>query len=81
MTGEFLEFSLQQGNDLVTPQAEMDFPGLQPGDRWCICVQRWTEALAAGVAPPVFLEATHMLALEFASLEDLKSHAKDLEGI
>jgi uncharacterized protein (DUF2237 family) len=75
MTEEFLRFSVARGNDLVTPVPEQHFPGLQPGDRWCLCVQRWTEALAAGVAPPVVLESTHMSSIEFASLDDLKSHA------
>ena len=76
-TREFLEFSQQRGNDLLTPVPEWDFPGLQPGDRWCLCVTRWVEALAAGVAPRVFLAATHVSTLEFVSLEDLKRHALD----
>jgi uncharacterized protein (DUF2237 family) len=79
MTAEFLEFSVAAGNDLVTPVPEYQFPGLKPGDRWCLCVQRWTEALQAGVAPPVVLEATHMSSLEFASLNDLKSHSLNQE--
>jgi uncharacterized protein len=77
MTAEFLEFSKQQNNDLSTPVPEYGFPGLKPGDRWCLCVQRWAEALDAGVAPPVILEATHMSAVEFVSLEDLQAHAVD----
>ena len=77
VTSEFLQFSLQRGNDLVTPRAEMDFPGLEPGDHWCLCVQRWAEALAAGCAPPVVLEATHASALEFVNLDDLRAHAVD----
>src|SRR3954471_484301 len=65
MTQEFLEFSRAQGNDLMTPVPEYQFPGLKPGDRWCLCVTRWTEALEAGVAPPIILEATHAATLEF----------------
>jgi uncharacterized protein (DUF2237 family) len=75
MTAEFLQFSRQVGNDLMTPVPEFDFPGLKPGDRWCLCVERWKEALDAGFAPPVILESTHMSAIEFVSLEDLKEHA------
>jgi uncharacterized protein (DUF2237 family) len=77
VTREFLDYSLQQGNDLVTPHPEMDFPGLEPGDRWCLCVTRWQEALAAGCTPPVVLEATHASALEFVDLADLRAHAVD----
>lgn len=76
MTWEFLEFSQAQGNDLITPVPEFGFPGLKPGDRWCLCVMRWADALEAGVAPPVILEATHASALEFVSLDELKAHAK-----
>ncbi|MCW5556705.1 MAG: DUF2237 domain-containing protein [Verrucomicrobiae bacterium] len=75
MTLEFLAFSRDQGNDLSTPVPEYDFPGLKPGDRWCLCVSRWAEAHRAGQAPPVVLEATHLSALEFVSLEDLQAHA------
>ena len=77
MTAEFLEFSVERGNDLVTPMPLHQFPGLKPGDRWCLCVQRWQEALEAGVAPPVDLEATHISSLEFVTLEDLQSHAAE----
>lgn len=77
MTREFLDFSKMRGNDLTTPHPEHLFPGLKPGDRWCLCVTRWQEALDAGVAPPVFLAATHTSALEFVDLEDLKAHALD----
>ena len=73
VTAEFLEFSMLAGNDLSTPRP--GFPGLKPGDRWCICVLRWKEALENGVAPPVVLEATHEAALEFVSLDDLFRHA------
>lgn len=75
MTAEFLAFSRAAGNDLSTAMPEYGFPGLQPGDHWCLCVTRWAEALAAGQAPQVVLEATHVQALEFVSLEDLQAHA------
>ena len=75
MTAEFLEFSKLAGNDLSTPNPMFDFPGLQPGDRWCLCAQRWKQALEAGMAPQVVLEATHISSLEFVDLEDLQSHA------
>jgi uncharacterized protein (DUF2237 family) len=78
MTAEFLAFSKARGNDLSTPVPEFDFPGLEPGDQWCLCAGRWKEALAAGVAPPVVLAATHEAALEIVSLADLKRHALDL---
>ncbi len=75
MTEEFLAFSRRRGNDLVTPHPEFGFPGLQPGDRWCLCVSRWKEALDAGMAPPVLLAATHEKALEVVTLEQLQAHA------
>jgi uncharacterized protein (DUF2237 family) len=78
VTREFLDFSVARGNDLVTPVPQFRFPGLKPGDKWCMCAMRWKEALEAGVAPPVVLAATHEKALEFVSLEDLKRHAADL---
>lgn len=78
MTAEFLEFSRRQGNDLTTPMPQSGFPGLRPGDRWCLCAARWREALEAGVAPPVLLAATEESALEVVSLADLKAHALDL---
>lgn len=74
-TDEFLEFSREAGNDLSTPIEEYDFPGLKPGDHWCLCVTRWVEAHNAGKAPPVILESTHLHALEFIPLEDLQAHA------
>ncbi len=74
MTQEFLEFSRESGNDLITPHPEWHFPGLKPGDKWCLCVTRWQEALQAGKAPLVDLEATHSSALEFVTLEELKAH-------
>ena len=75
MTTEFLAFSKLSGNDLSTPRPETGFPGLSPGDRWCLCVGRWREALAAGVAPPVVLAATHEETLAVVLLEDLERHA------
>lgn len=75
MTEAFLEYSLQRGNDLVTAVPEFDFPGLKPGDRWCVCAARWLEAAEAGVAPPVILDATHERALAKVELADLKYHA------
>jgi uncharacterized protein (DUF2237 family) len=75
VTAEFLHFSRAQGNDLITPIPEYEFPGLQPGDCWCLCVTRWKQALDAGYAPRVRLESTHISALEFVALEDLQSHA------
>ncbi|MFN6529176.1 DUF2237 domain-containing protein [Nostoc sp. ChiSLP03a] len=75
VTPEFLEFTKSQGNDLSTPVPDFNFPGLKPGDRWCLCASRWQEALEAGVAPPVILSATHARALEVVSLDELKKHA------
>ena len=72
---DFLDFSILDGNDLITPRPEYGFPGLKPGDRWCVVAARWQEALEAGVAPPAVLEATHTSALEFVSLADLEAHA------
>ncbi|PAP75711.1 DUF2237 family protein [Rubrivirga marina] len=74
MTEEFLDFTRARGNDLSRPRPEMRFPGLAPGDRWCLCVSRWREAFEAGVAPPVVLEATHARALDVVSLDDLRQH-------
>jgi uncharacterized protein (DUF2237 family) len=78
VTAEFLTFSRERGNDLITPRPQLQFPGLKPGDRWCLCAARWKEALDAGVAPRVALMATHQKALQTVSLEDLKRHAIDL---
>ncbi|ABE48396.1 MULTISPECIES: DUF2237 family protein [Methylobacillus] len=75
MTEEFLAFSLSRGNDLSTPRPEYGFPGLAPGDRWCLCASRWHEAAEAGYAPPVVLESTHERALDIVSLADLEYHA------
>ena len=77
-TAEFLAFSKGRGNDLSTPVPTFGFPGLEPGDRWCLCAPRWQEALEAGKAPRVVLRATHEGALEYCSLEDLKRYAIDL---
>jgi uncharacterized protein (DUF2237 family) len=78
MTEEFLAFSRLRGNDLSIPSAFGDFPGLLPGDRWCLCAARWKEAYDAGVAPPVYLAATHEATLAFVTLEILAEHAADL---
>jgi uncharacterized protein len=78
MTSEFLAFSRERGNDLSTPAPEAGFPGLKPGDRWCLCVGRWREALDAGVAPPVVLAATHEETLAVVTLADLRRHALDI---
>ncbi len=76
MTKEFLEFTRSRGNDLQTPRPEYGFPGLKPGDNWCICTARWKEAEQAGVAPPVVLDATHSAALSLVPLETLKKYQK-----
>jgi uncharacterized protein (DUF2237 family) len=75
MTDEFLEFSLQAGNDLTTPRPDWGFPGLVAGDRWCVCAPRWLEAHRAGVAPPVVLGATHERALDVVPIELLTAAA------
>jgi uncharacterized protein (DUF2237 family) len=74
-TAAFLDFSSSRGNDLSTPRPEFRFRGVKPGDRWCLCALRWLEALEAGVAPPVVLEATNEAALELLSLDDLQRHS------
>ncbi len=79
MTAEFLEFSRNAGNDLSTPQPEYRFPGLQPGDHWCLCLPRWIEALEAGTAPQIVLQATHMSVIEFLSMETLIAYAVDAD--
>lgn len=73
----FLAFSKQVGNDLSTPRPEYDFPGLQPGDFWCVCIMRWIEAYQAGVAPLVRLESTHHSVLEYVNLRALKLYQLD----
>ena len=76
---EFLRFSRLRGNDLSTPMPEYEFPGLKPGDRWCLCAARWQEALQAGKAPQVVLEATSAAALDVVKLADLKRYAVQLK--
>ncbi len=78
VTAEFLAYSRSRGNDLMTARPELGFPGLDPGDRWCLCADRWREALEAGVAPPIVLRSTHQSALRQVDLEDLKAYALDL---
>ncbi len=75
LTAEFLQFSKSRGNDLSTPMPQYGFPGLNPGDRWCLCASRWKEAFEAGVPPQVVLEATHAVTLHVVPLADLKRHA------
>jgi len=75
VTQRFLDFSREHGNDLSTPVPEHDFPGLVPGDRWCVCVARWREAFEAGAAAPVVLTATHEETLAVVALDDLNRHA------
>lgn len=77
LTEEFLSFTKSRGNDLSTPMLEYNFPGLKPGDCWCLCASRWKEAMDAGVAPPVVLAATHASMVEYVSLSELKQHAVD----
>jgi uncharacterized protein (DUF2237 family) len=78
VTAAFLAFARGRGNDLVTPAPEYGFPGLKPGDRWCVCAGTWREAFEAGVAPPVVLAATHEETLAMIPLDALKQHALDL---
>ncbi|MEM0914815.1 MAG: DUF2237 domain-containing protein [Planctomycetota bacterium] len=80
VTDAFLAFSASRGNDLVTPMPEYGFPGLQAGDRWCLCASRWLEAQRAGVAPPIDLDATHEKTLELVPLDVLRSHALDRDS-
>lgn len=75
MTDEFLRFSFDAGNDLITPHPEFEFPGLKAGDHWCMCITRWIDAFDAGVIAPVVLESTHISALEFVDLSTLQAHA------
>jgi uncharacterized protein (DUF2237 family) len=74
LTADFLQFSYTRGNDLITPRPDFAFPGLRPGNRWCLCVNRWREAFEAGCAPPVVLEATHEAALRSVTIEMLTAH-------
>jgi uncharacterized protein (DUF2237 family) len=77
MTDEFLVFSKSVGNDLSTPMPQYGFAGLKAGDQWCLCAARWQEAFEAGAAPKVRLSSTHVSALEYSSLADLRAHAVD----
>jgi uncharacterized protein (DUF2237 family) len=77
VTAEFLAHQREVGNDLMSPNPLFGFPGLKPGDRWCVCVTRWKQSLDAGAAAPVVLAATHVSALEFVDLDDLRRHAVD----
>ena len=74
VTDKFLVFSKARGNDLTTPMPAYRFAGLEPGDRWCLCANRWREALEAGMAPPVVMESTHLGALRFVTIEQLEKH-------
>lgn len=78
VTEEFLAFALTRGNDLITPVPAFAFPGLQPGDRWCVCAATWRQSYEAGIAPPVVLAATHEEALAVVPLGALKEHALDI---
>lgn len=78
VTAEFLAFSKARGNDLSTPRPQWGFPGLKPGDQWCLCAARWQEAFEAGAAPRVVLQATEASSLEVCDLADLKAHALDV---
>ena len=78
VTKEFLEFSKSRGNDLTTAVPEFGFPGLSPGDSWCLCTARWLEAYDSGVAPGVYLTKTHKLALNIVKLDQLKEHSIDI---
>lgn len=77
MTDDFLQFSKAQGNDLSTPRPQFRFPGLKEGDHWCVCAVRWKDAMKAGKAPKVVLEATHAETLGYVKLSDLEAHCID----
>ncbi len=79
MTADFLRFSFEAGNDLSTPRPEFRFPGLKAGDRWCLCLPRWLEALEAGVAPRLLLKATHISAIEHITMDVLLKYAIDAD--
>jgi len=81
VTQDFLEFSKQRGNNLIEPRPDLQFPGLEPGDRWCLCVPRWIEALQGDCAPPVVLEATSKATLSKVSLETLRKHEYQAEAM
>jgi hypothetical protein len=75
VTKDFLQFSLSKGNDLITPRPEYQFPGLVAGDQWCLCLNRWIEAVQAECAPKIKLESTNIKALELVSLDFLKQYS------
>ena len=75
VTSDFLQYSFSRGNDQITPRPEFSFPGLKPGDKWCLCASRWEEARQMDVAPPVHLDATHSKTLALVELAHLKAHA------
>ena len=79
LTDKFLQFSKRMGNDLSTPHPEFGFPGLQAGNRWCLCATRWVQAYKAGAAPKVFMRSTHFRTLEVVDIKILKAHAADLQ--
>ena len=78
MDKEFLQFSFNQGNDLITPMPEYNFLGLKPGDKWCLCANRWLEAFDAGVAPRIFAKATNLKTLDIISMDKIKKFALDI---
>tara|TARA_B100000035_G_scaffold220217_1_gene189023 strand:- start:270 stop:647 length:378 start_codon:yes stop_codon:yes gene_type:complete len=78
VTDEFLRYSREKGNDLITPRPELDFPGLKEGDKWCVCAMRWLEAFHDDVAPPILIRSTNILALEIIDINLLKKYAVDL---
>jgi uncharacterized protein (DUF2237 family) len=80
MTDAFLDYTASMGNDLRTPRPDLGFPGLAPGDRWCVCVPRWIEAREAGHAPPVVLDATHAAVTDAVALDTLREHAVERPG-
>ena len=80
VTVAFLNWQMELGNDLITPRPEHRFPGLRPGDRWCVCAQRWRQAYEGGHAPPVVMESTHERALQVVPLEWLQEHALPPQG-
>ena len=81
LTNKFLIFSKELGNDLITPRPEYDFFGLKDGDRWCLCANRWIEALQYGIAPNIYLEATHISFLEKIKFEEIKNFSIELKNI
>ena len=80
VTKEFLDFTRSRGNDLITARPEWNFPGLKPGDKWCLCALRWVEARKAGVAPKLDLEASHLRLLEFTTLDEILSNPQQQEA-